>query len=80
MGDTALIWAANKGHTKIVEMLLAANADPNIQSDSGSTALTAAAEQGFLKICELLISANADPNLRHQVFVIFTEGLFFYIF
>ena len=30
LGDTALIWASNKGYTEIVEYLVKANADVSV--------------------------------------------------
>ena len=66
-GDTALIWGSNNGHTKVVEVLLSAKADPNFQSSAGATALTAAAKNGYVEICEMLISSNADPDLQNCV-------------
>ena len=60
-GFTALMCAADKGHTEIVELLLAR---PDIQLDtadkSGDTALVWAADKGHLEVVRLLVS---DPRL-----------------
>jgi hypothetical protein len=60
---TALIYAANKGHIKIVELLLNAGADVNSQTDIGSTALIGAASDGHIETVQLLINAGANPDL-----------------
>lgn len=57
---TALHYAASRGHSKIVELLILANADVMSQSKTGMTALHFAAGNGHSKVVELLIRANAD--------------------
>ena len=37
MGESALIWAAQFGHTDIMEILLKAGADPSIKDNAGRT-------------------------------------------
>lgn len=70
-GDTALMWATtgrnrinNAGNTEIVELLLNAKADPNIQDLSGNTALILAAKYGKTETVELLLNNGANPNIK----------------
>ena len=61
---SALVRAAWKGLTKIVEKLLAAGADPNYQNLlSTYTALLLASQQSHSTIVEKLLARGADPNL-----------------
>lgn len=61
-GETALSWAVSNGHTKCVELLLAAGADPNIRDKSQAFPLYTAAKDGHVAIAKALIKANADLN------------------
>ena len=64
-GETALMKAATKGESATVEQLLAAGADPNIQSpEYGETALMLAADFGESAIVEQLLAAGAELNLQ----------------
>jgi ankyrin repeat protein len=73
-GHTALMAAAYHGHRSIVNILLAAGADPNLLSDddglgtAGMTALMLAAGSFFAnnrqQIVQLLIAGGADLNQR----------------
>jgi ankyrin repeat protein len=73
-GHTALMAAAYHGHRSIVNILLAAGADPHLLSDddglgaAGMTALMLAAGSFFAsnrqQICQLLIAGGADLNQR----------------
>jgi ankyrin repeat protein len=72
-GHTALMAAAYYGHRSIVNILLAAGADPNLLSDddglgTGMTALMLAVESFFSShrqsVAKLLLSGGADPNQR----------------
>jgi ankyrin repeat protein len=73
-GHTALMAAAYHGHRSIVNILLAAGADPNLLSDddglgtAGMTALMLAAGSFFAnnrqQIVQLLIAGGADINQR----------------
>lgn len=60
--NMALDMAAESGHLKVVEVLLAARADVNAADVSGTTALEAAAGCGYLEILERLLAAGADVN------------------
>ena len=48
----------------IVDLLLKAGADPNLQVKHGVTPLYVASESGYTDIVRLLIHANANPNLQ----------------
>jgi ankyrin repeat protein len=66
----ALGMAARKGHTKIVELLLAAGADPTIKSEYGKdlpkgTALEAARLFGHDDVARLLESATQTAKNTH---------------
>ena len=61
-GVTALMAAARKGHTEIVELLLSKGADLHLQNDEQGTALIAAARNGQFKTVDLLLTKGADIN------------------
>ncbi|XP_053967563.1 uncharacterized protein LOC128868944 isoform X3 [Anastrepha ludens] len=54
--QTALMLAVSHGNNEMVELLLAAGADINIQDEDGSTALMCAAEHGRTDIVKHLLS------------------------
>ena len=50
-GQTALIWAADKGHHEIVRRLCGVEKiDVNVQNYDGFSALICAAEQGYTEV------------------------------
>ena len=59
-GMTALMMAAREGHEKLVALLLASDANPNLRNHSGTTALTAARAIERKDIVELLLKAGAE--------------------
>jgi ankyrin repeat protein len=73
------MWAAAEGHTAVVQALLAAGADPNVQGHittlverknadhptGGFTALMFAARNGHEAVAKALITAGGDPNLKN---------------
>lgn len=65
-GDTALIWAAEKGWDRIVETLLDANANVDIENQNGDTALMRASWKGHSKVVRHLINARADVNSKNK--------------
>jgi ankyrin repeat protein len=62
-GMTALIWAADAGHARVVERLVQAGARVNAQNKDGTAALCFAALRNYTGVIELLLDAGADPNL-----------------
>lgn len=60
-GWTALMSAAERGHTPLVKRLLAQGANPEAQSRSGWTALMCAAHSGYPDLLEALLAAGANP-------------------
>jgi ankyrin repeat protein len=77
--ETALMWAAAQGHLEVVDALLKAGANPNLQAHvtsiterknadhptGGFTALMWAARNGYEDIVRRLIQGGADPNLKN---------------
>ncbi|XP_011406888.1 PREDICTED: uncharacterized protein LOC105314419 [Amphimedon queenslandica] len=68
-GANALMLACQKGHTRIVELLLnkqvgPKQVDPNVQNRKGHTALLFASTQGHYEIVKLLLESKADPNIK----------------
>jgi ankyrin repeat protein len=59
-GRTPLIYAAVKGHTAVVEYLLANNADVHATTDRGWGALLYTAVGGHLETARPLVAAKAD--------------------
>lgn len=58
-GNTALIWAADRGHLACVEMLLKAGADANARGLVGNSALHRAARNGHAGVTRELIASGA---------------------
>jgi len=65
-GETALFKAAAKGHTDIVNLLLAKGADVHIKDNNGMTAMMEAAANGNAGIVEILRSRGADTNTKNK--------------
>jgi hypothetical protein len=59
-GVTALIWAADYGHSDLMRVLLAAGANTNLKDEYGRTALMKAAREGHLEAVGLLLKAGAN--------------------
>ncbi|EQB52672.1 hypothetical protein CGLO_07683 [Colletotrichum gloeosporioides Cg-14] len=57
-----IVAAADKGHTKIVKLLIANGADVNLKDPFDRTALHMAASGGYVEIVQLLLDANAEVN------------------
>lgn len=62
MGRTALIWAAARGNSRHVALLLAHGADPNILDIQWTGAVSYAAERSHLLCVRLLLEAGAAPD------------------
>lgn len=63
-GQTALMLAVSHGRLDMVQLLVAAGAEINIQDDDGSTALMCAAEHGHLAIVKFLLAQpDTDPTI-----------------
>lgn len=58
--DTALTIAADKGHLKFVELLLARGAAVEVKNKKGNSPLWLAAHGGHLSVVEILYNHNAD--------------------
>lgn len=64
MQVAAIDSAAAAGAMEVVEVLLAAGADPNSRQSGGYTPLMNAANQGNLRLAQRLLAAGADLSLR----------------
>jgi ankyrin repeat protein len=65
-GWPAIIWAANNGHTKCVDVLIANGADVNATTDWGRTALMWAVERGHEACARTLIDHGAKLNTKDR--------------
>ena len=63
--DQQLLYAANTGNDKIVEVCLADGANPNAVVN-GVSALMHAAQHGHLAVVDRLLAAGADPSYRDE--------------
>jgi len=61
--------AAEKGHAKAIATLLAADADPIAQDDSGTTPLHVATEKGHAKTTAALIVAATRTGRKERFLV-----------
>ncbi|XP_070352895.1 ankyrin repeat domain-containing protein 6 isoform X15 [Equus asinus] len=62
-GRTPLHLAANKGHLSVVQILLKAGCDLDVQDDAGDTALHVAAALNHKKVVKILLEAGADGTI-----------------
>ncbi|KAL6695051.1 hypothetical protein J3F84DRAFT_399908 [Trichoderma pleuroticola] len=62
-GVTPLLQAANIGYTEVVEILLAAGADPDLGDKYGTTPLSIAQRRGHEEVVKLLSSKGAEIDL-----------------
>ena len=63
-GKTALMWASLKGHKDVVQALLEAKADKDMQDEGGETALMIASRNGHKDIVQALLEAEADKDMQ----------------
>jgi ankyrin repeat protein len=61
-GSTALHWAVHRDALDVVDLLLAAGANPKAANRYGVTPLSLAATNGNARIAERLLRGGADPN------------------
>lgn len=66
IGNLALIVAAREGHLPIVERLIQAGADPNVQQAWGYTPLMMAAREGYLDVVRHLLENGANVKTRNK--------------
>jgi ankyrin len=64
--QTALMWAAAQQHSKVVQVLIEANADLQAHTKSGFTALHFAARVGDMESTRTLLGAGVDVNIRSK--------------
>ena len=57
-----LLLAADRGHLKVIQLLLEAGADTNAIDENLATASMAASHNGHLEVVRLLLEAGADAN------------------
>jgi len=66
-GQTALMWAAQRGHLEVVTFLVQLRADVNaVDSDRAEPVLMWAIKKGHRSVVEFLIENGADVNLGDQ--------------
>lgn len=65
-GSTPLITAAVFGKAEMVDMLITAKADINMQNNDGSTALHSAAFFCRIPIVKLLLAKGADRSIKNK--------------
>jgi ankyrin repeat protein len=63
-GRTALYWASELGHDKIVQMLLDRGAEVNAQGGMYGNVLYAASAEGHDKVVQMLLDRGADVNAQ----------------
>jgi ankyrin repeat protein len=77
--NSPLEMAVINDHVKILQMLLAAGANPNAATKDGVTPLQLAAQRGDLAVIKMLLTAGANPNAgdkygRPPLFFAVTSG------
>ncbi|XP_041378777.1 kinase D-interacting substrate of 220 kDa-like [Gigantopelta aegis] len=68
-GSTALILASKGGHEQVVQTLVSAGANPNIQDKTERdewTALMLASQNGHTQVVETTTQENADVNAQNE--------------
>lgn len=66
-GTTPLMLAARNGHERIVNLLLAVKANPDLQDKGGKAALMYASQQGHGPVVQLLLDKGAQVDLKTKV-------------
>jgi hypothetical protein len=62
-GYSALAFSTSFNHIGVLDVLLRAKADPNVQDEFGSTPLIHSAARGYADAVEMLLKAGAKPGL-----------------
>jgi len=75
-GKTALALAAQEGNGKIVSILLAATADPDVSDPEGRTALMEAAEHNNPQVVTILLSGRAQYKMGFSAMAAFKDFSF----
>jgi ankyrin repeat protein len=65
-GNTALILAAQRGHSDTVDALIQAKVNLNLDNKDGMTAMIIAAQNGFARCVALLVKAGADTTIQDR--------------
>ncbi len=63
-GTTALMHAADNGHTEMARIILDKSPDVNAADKNGATALIGASSNGHLEIVKILVENGASVNMR----------------
>ncbi|KAG7388389.1 hypothetical protein PHYPSEUDO_012597 [Phytophthora pseudosyringae] len=66
MTTTALLLACMAGHSNVVEQLLDAGADPQVEDADGNTPLHFTSRDGNYRATYLLLTAGADPDMPNE--------------
>lgn len=74
--QTALMLAVSHGNLDMVQMLIEAGADINIQDDDGSTSLMCAAEHGHIDIVKYLLAQPDCDSTKQDVVSRFCSIIF----
>ena len=64
--ETALMWAAEKGHGEIVRILVQAGADLDTGAGATGTALIKAAQGGYREVVQILLDTGASVDARDR--------------
>jgi ankyrin repeat protein len=65
-GYTSLMWAAQNGHVKVVEVLCRHEANVNVTTDTGETSLILASAMGHLEVVRELCKSGANVNAAQK--------------
>ena len=65
LGESFLHWLCLEGDAAVVDRILSADIDVNVQNGLGNTPLMEAAAQGRWDLARVLIRHGADPELRN---------------
>ncbi len=66
LGESFLHWLCLEGDTAVIDRILGADLDVNVQNALGNTPLMEAAAQGRWDLAKVLVRHGADPELRNH--------------